>query len=227
MSLVEHLSELRRRIAISAIAIGAASAIGFYLAPQVITILKAPIPGPLQFLTVGGAFFLQVRVAVIMGIGFAMPLVLYQVWAFVAPGLTPQERRVARPWIPLSAVFFLLGLGVAYLILPYTVGFLRSFEIPGVLEEGITAENYFGFITTMFLAFGVIMQFPTVLVLLNRLGILTLDRLRSSRRYVLLGIVIVSVVITPGGDPVSPMIMSIVMYALYEVTIIMLRRSGR
>ena len=226
MSLVDHLSELRRRFAVALVAVAICSVAGFLLSPYAIQILKAPVPGPLRFSELGGAFFTQLKIAVVIGIGLAMPVLMYEVWGFIAPGLTKDERRVARPWVPLSAVFFLLGCAVAYFVLPYAAGFLLSFEIPGVLEPLITAEAYFGFVTTMFLAFGLVMQFPIVIVLLAKAGIVTLDRLRRGRRYVLLIFAVLAVFITPGGDPVSPAVMIVVMYLLYEFSILLVRWTG-
>jgi sec-independent protein translocase protein TatC len=227
MSLVEHLTELRRRIFIAILAVVIGAVVGFWLAPDVIRLLKTPIPGPLLFRQPGGAFFLQVKLALMVGIALASPVILYQFWAFVSPGLTPRERRVARPWVPLALLFLVLGIAVAYLILPLTVGFLLGFQIPGVLEPAIFAEDYFGFVTTMFLAFGLVMEFPIVLVLLAKVGLVTADRLRRSRRYVLLGMFVFAVVVTPGGDPISPLIMATVMYPIYEVTIYLVGRSSR
>jgi sec-independent protein translocase protein TatC len=228
MTLVDHLSELRRRIAVSVLALIIGTVIGFVLSDRLLDILREPIGGQkLIYLALGGAFAIRLQLAVMVGIALAFPVVAWQLWSFISPGLTPQERRVARPWVPLMIVFFVLGVGVAYFILPYAAAFLRSFEIPGVLESALTAEAYFGFVTMLFLAFGAVMQFPIVLVVLNRIGILPTARLRSSRRYVLLGILIFAVVVTPGGDPVSPTVMTVVMYALYEVTIILIGRSAR
>jgi sec-independent protein translocase protein TatC len=225
MTLVDHLAELRRRIAISLLAVIATSVIGFLLSPQIIILLSQPVGRPLQFITPGGAFFTQVKIALIIGIALALPVVLYQLWAFVAPGLTAHERRVARPWVPLVLLFFLLGVGVAYFVYPFAIQFLIGFQIPGVVEANITVESYFGFITMMFLGFGVVMQFPIALVLLAKLGVLDVDLLRRSRRYALLGITVFAVVATPGGDPLSPLVMGGVMYLLFELTILMLRRS--
>jgi sec-independent protein translocase protein TatC len=228
MTLVDHLSELRRRIALSVLAIIVGTIVGFLVSDRVIELLRAPVGDqPLIYLELGGAFSIRLKLAVMVGVALAFPFVAWQLWRFVAPGLTAHERRVARPWVPLMIVFFALGVGVAYAILPAAATFLKSFEVPGVLEMKLTAEAYFGFVTMLFLAFGAVMQFPIVVVVLNRVGILSLERLRASRRYVLLGIVIFAVVVTPGGDPVSPSVMSAVMYALYEVTLLMLARSGR
>ena len=119
MSLVDHLAELRRRLVYSILAIVVGSVAGLFLAPRAIKILKAPIPGALRFTDLGGAFFIQLKVAVVIGVVLAMPVILWQLWRFIAPGLTPQERRLARPWVPLALLFFALGVGVAYVVLPF------------------------------------------------------------------------------------------------------------
>ena len=228
MTLVDHLSELRRRIAISIIAVGIGAVIGFLLAEPIIKLLLTPLPdGEVVFLTVGGGFFVFLRVALIVGILLALPVILYQLWAFVAPGLLPEERKAALPWIPMTVVFFLIGTAVAWVTLPYAVGFLIGFEIEGSLTALPSAEAYFSFVTIMFLLFGLVMQFPIVLIFLDRLGILRVDQLRSMRRYVLLGVVIFAVEVTPGGDPISPIVLSGTMYLLYEFTIFMMQRRLR
>lgn len=225
MTLVEHLSELRKRIAISILAVLLFSAVGFILAPTIIELLLSPLPnGEVVFLTLSGGFMVYLRIAIIVGVLMALPIILYQAWAFVAPGLTVHERRAALPWIPMSVVFFLLGTLVAWVTLPYAVGFLLSFEIEGSLTAMPSAEAYFSFVTFIFLIFGLVMQFPIVLVFLDRLGILNIDQLRSMRRYVLLGVTVFAVVITPGGDPISPLVLAGTMYALYEFTIFLMAR---
>jgi sec-independent protein translocase protein TatC len=225
MSLVDHLQELRKRIAISILAVVVFAALGFYVAPTLIELLLQPLPGgQVVFLTLSGGFMVYLRIAMIVGVLLSLPVILYQAWAFVAPGLTPEERRATLPWIPLSVVFFLLGTAVAWVTLPYAVGFLLSFQIEGSLEALPSAEAYFGFVTFIFLIFGLVMQFPIVLVFLSRLGILSIEQLKALRRYVLFGVVVFAVVITPGGDPVSPIVLSATMYALYEFTILLMQR---
>ena len=162
----------------------------------------------------------------IAGVILAMPILLFQIWRFVAPGLTPSERRTVRPWVPLALVFFALGVGIAYLVLPYAVSFLLSFT-DDKLVANTAAGPYFDFVTTMFLAFGLVMEFPILLVGLSRVGIVTSDRLRQVRRYVILGIAIFSAVATPGGDLVSPFVLGGTMYLLYELTVVFIKRTGR
>jgi sec-independent protein translocase protein TatC len=228
MPLVDHLGELRRRVAISLLAVVIGAAIGFVLAPHIIKLLLTPLPNQeVVFLTLSGGFLVFMRIALIFGVLVALPVILYQLWAFVAPGLTPQERRATLPWIPLSVVFFLLGTLVAWVTLPYAVSFLLSFQIEGSLEALPSAEAYFGFVTFIFVIFGLVMQFPIVLVFLSRLGILTVEQLKQARRYVLFGVVVFAVVITPGGDPISPIVLAGTMYTLYEITIFLLQRRAQ
>jgi len=233
MSLVDHLAELRHRLFICIVAVVIGSAIGWVLAPHIIDLLAEPAPVPnsggakLQFLTVSGAFLNWSKISIVVGILLSLPVIVYELWQFVAPGLTPKERRLALPWVPLAIVFFVLGVTVSWVTLPFALQFLTGFGVAGVTETRLTGEAYFGFVTTMFIIFGAVMEFPIALVLLHKLGILSVEKLKSSRRMVILGIVIFSVVVTPGGDPFSPVVMSAVMYALFEFTIFMLARSEK
>jgi len=155
-----------------------------------------------------------------------MPVLLYQVWAFVAPGLTPTERKTVLPWIPLALLFFVIGVVIAYTILPFALQFLFSYTGEG-LEAHPAAGQYFDFVTTMFLVFGLIMEFPILLYGLSRVGIVTSQRLSSSRRMIILGIAIFAAVATPGGDLVSPFVLGTTMYILFELTNFAIKRSGR
>jgi sec-independent protein translocase protein TatC len=228
MSLVDHLSELRRRIGISLLAVGLGTGVGFFFAPQLITFLKAPLnmAKPLVFTGLGDAFFINLKLAIVVGIVLAMPVLLWQLWAFISPGLTREERRLARPWAPLALAFFVIGVVVAYVILPFAATFLLSFSSPD-LQPLITASEYFGFVTTLCLAFGLVMEYPIVLVLLSKVGIVTSERLKSSRRYVIIIFAIVAAVATPGGDIISPIVLGVTMYLLYELSIVLVRAGGR
>jgi sec-independent protein translocase protein TatC len=223
-----HLIELRNRLVISALSLLPGTILGYLFSDKLIEILKAPLPTtePLQTLDLTGPFMIHLQVALVAGVILAMPVILFQLWRFISPGLTPKERSAARPWVPLALLFFSMGVAVAYFILPYASGFLYGFQTKDV-HLLLTAENYFGFVTMLFLAFGLVMEFPIVLVLLSKVGILTSTKLRSSRRMAILGITIVSTLITPGADLVSPIVMAVTMYGLYEVSIVMIRMGGR
>jgi sec-independent protein translocase protein TatC len=228
MTLVDHLSELRWRLFKSLLAIAVAGALGFAVSDQAVAMLAAPIPGdePLFFTGLGDAFAIRLKIAFVIGVILSMPVLLYQGWAFIAPGLTAQERRTARPWIPLALFFFALGVGIAYIVLPFAASFLLGFTTPQ-LQPLITAGSYFEFVTTMFLAFGLVMEFPIVLYGLSRVGIATSERLAASRRYVILIIAIFAAVVTPGGDIVSPIVLGGTMYLLFELTLFAIKRTGK
>jgi len=227
MSLVDHLGELRTRLLKAIVAILAFAAIGFWRASAIVDLLRTPIGDrKLVSLSAGGPFFLYLKVALVVGIILGMPVILYQAWAFISPGLTIEERRVVRPWVPVALLFFAIGVAVAWFVLPFALAFLFSFESDSI-EITLTIDNYFGFVTLMFLAFGLTMQFPIVIYVLSRVGIVSSARLRAARRYVILGIAIFAVVITPGGDIVSPTVLGLVMYILFEISIFVVKRSGR
>jgi sec-independent protein translocase protein TatC len=227
MPLVDHLAELRRRIAIALLAVALGAVVGFVLGPRIIEVLKAPYgDAPLLLLSPGEGFFITLKIAIATGIVLGMPVILFELWRFVAPGLTAEERRVARPWVPLALVFFVAGVAVAYVVLPFAIAFLSSFGSGG-LQNAWTADGYFGFVATMFVGFGLVMEYPIVLVLLSKVGIVTSARLKSSRRYVIILFAIVAAVATPGGDIISPFVLGVTMYALYELSIVLVRAGGR
>ena len=227
MSLVDHLSELRTRLFRIILAVVAGGVVGFALAETVRNYLLDLLPdGTAQTLGPGDGFAITLRISLVIGIILAMPVILYQLWAFISPGLTPAERKTVRPWVPLALIFFALGVGVAYLVLPYALAFLFSFNDERLVEN-VAAGPFFDFVTTTFLAFGLVMEFPILLVGLSRVGILTSDRLRQARRYVILGIAIFAAIATPGGDLVSPFVLGGTMYLLFELTLLFIKRSGR
>jgi sec-independent protein translocase protein TatC len=227
MTLVEHLGELRSRLVKSLIAVGLGTAIGFWFWKDIRNILIAPLPtGTVQVLGPGDAFVIALRISVIVGIILAMPVILWQIWQFVAPGLTDDEKRTVRPWIPIALAFFALGVGIAYFVLAPATQFLLAFT-DDVLVANLAAGPYFDFVTTMFLVFGLIMEFPILLFGLSRVNIVSSTLLTRLRRQIILGIAIFATAITPGGDLVSPIVLGVTMYILFEGTIFVIRRSGK
>jgi len=228
MSLVDHLSELRNRIIWSVVGIAAGAVVGFAFGEQVVAFLRSPLPTdtPLVFTAIGDPFAIRIRIAIVVGIILAMPVILWNLWRFIAPGLTASERRAILPWIPAALVFFSIGVAIAYAVLPYAAAFLLQFQTKD-LQPLLTAREYFDFVSTLFLAFGLLMEFPILLVGLSRVGIVTSDRLRRSRRVIILAIAVFAAAATPGGDLVSPMILGLTLYVLFEGTVVVIRRSGR
>ncbi len=227
MSLVDHLGELRTRLFRILLGVTAGAAVGFYFSTPIRNSLLDLLPdGTAQTLGPGDGFAITLRIALIAGVILSMPVILYQLWSFIAPGLTPAERKGIRPWVPLALVFFALGVGIAYVVLPFALSFLFSFNDDRLIEN-VAAGPFFDFVTTTFLAFGLVLEFPILLFGLARVGILSSDRLRSARRYVVLGIAIFSAIATPGGDLVSPFVLGGTMYLLFEATVFFIRRTGR
>jgi sec-independent protein translocase protein TatC len=228
MSLIEHLDELRSRIIVAAIAIGLAAVAGFFLAEPVLTLLLDALPegSDVIQLRVLEGLGVRIRLALFIGLALAMPIVLYEIWAFVTPGLTRRERRVVWPLLIVAVLFFALGVTLGYLVIPNALEFLLDLSLPGV-EPMLDVGEYIGFVTTLMIAFGLAFQFPVILVLLNRVGILSYAFLAARRRFVVLIIVLVAIVITPGGDPISSGILSLIMYGLFEGALQVMRMARR
>jgi len=228
MPLAGHLAELRDRLIWCLLAVAAGGVVGFALADPIFDVLTAPIPAdvPIIVTELGAAFSVRLQVAVVVGVILAMPVILWHLWRFIAPGLTPSERRSVLPWIPAALVFFALGVGVAYVVMPFAAAFLLSF-ITDRFDPLINIASYMDFMTTLFLAFGLLMEFPILLIGLSRVGIVTSDRLTRSRRMVILVIAIFAAIATPGGDLVSPLVLGLTLYLLFEGTVLFIRRTGR
>jgi sec-independent protein translocase protein TatC len=228
MPLVGHLTELRNRLIWSILAVAVGAAVGFAFAEQIIERLRSLLPPgvELQQIELGDGFSINLEIALVVGVILAMPVLLWHLWRFIAPGLTPNERRAVLPWIPMALVFFAIGVAIATVILPLAATFLLSFVPPGV-NRNINIRSYFDFISGLYLAFGILMEFPILLIGLSRVHIVTSERLRRSRRMVILVIAVFSAVATPGGDLVSPTVLGLTLYVLFEGTVVFIRRTGR
>jgi sec-independent protein translocase protein TatC len=229
MSLIEHLEELRRRLIVIVASVLVAAIGGFLVSRQVLVILKNQLPEAYRQLVGLGpadALSAQLKIAGFLGIAIAMPVILFQLWRFVAPGLTKREKRFIWPVILGAMVLFVLGVVVGYLVIPYTLRFLLDFS-EGLAIPNLTIEAYIGFVTTMMLAFGLVFEFPIVLIGLARVGVLSHRRLAARRRWAILAIVLFAIVLTPGGDPISPLILSGVMFLLFEGSLLVIRMIRR
>ena len=229
MSLLEHLEELRHRIIVVAIAILLAGIAGFFIADPIIALLRQPLPeggAELIQLTVGEAFGVRIQIALMTGVALAMPVILYPLWAFVTPGLTVGERRLVWPLLIAAIILFAGGLLLGYLLIPVAIGFLLDFSLEGV-EPMLGLSDYVGFVTTLMIAFGIALEFPVVLYLLARLGILSYAFLSKRRRYAVLVIALFAVVITPGDIFIGSATLALVMYGLFEITLQLIRVMRR
>ena len=224
MSLVDHLTELRRRLIISAIAIAAGATIAFILYNPILGFLSGPyhhithgqkliVTDPLE------AFATRLKIAAWAGLFFASPVVLWQLWRFITPGLHSKEKRYAIPFIVASILLFLMGAAVALLTLKPALQFLQS--VGGhQLSTYYRAGPYLSLVMLMIVAFGVAFEFPILLVFLELAGVLPSAKLRKWRRPAIVIIVAVAAVITPSQDPYSLFAMAIPMYLFYEGSIL-------
>jgi sec-independent protein translocase protein TatC len=224
MSLVEHLAELRRRLIISAVALVAGGIVAFLAYNVILDFLLGPyksvtgketlvITDPLE------GFATRLKIAAWGGFFLASPVVLWQLWRFITPGLHKREKRYAIPFIVASILLFICGAVVALLTFEPALSFLVGVGGEN-LETFFTPTKYLGLITMMILAFGVAFEFPIVLVFLQLAGVITSSRLRRWRRPTAVIVVAVAAVITPSGDPYSLFAMAVPMYLFYEGAIV-------
>lgn len=242
MSVIEHLEELRYRLVLAVGAIGVASIAGWFLYTPVINLVMAPycdymatLPDSqkvtqsctLVYLGAIDGVLIKLKVVVFLGLAIALPFVLYHLWAFIAPGLKSRERRLAIPFVLSSTVLFALGALVAYLTLPRALSFLLGFAGTEDFTALLTGDKYLSFVILVAFAFGLAFEFPVVLIFLSSVGILSSEKMRTSRRPAILFISIFSAVITPSSDPYSMLAMMIPMYLFYEGAIIVTRLMGK
>jgi sec-independent protein translocase protein TatC len=237
MSLMEHLTELRDRLIkiVVALVVGMIVAFAFY--DPIFEILIDPYvkecrssrslaecnlvaTDPLE------GFGVRMKLALYGGIFLSMPVILWQLWRFITPGLYAHEKRYAIPFMVSALTLFLLGAGIAYYTLPQAISFLQDIGGDNIVTA-YSPGKYFGLITYMMLAFGVGFEFPIVLVFAQMLGVLTPDALRKARRYAVVGIVVLVAVITPSGDPISMLALSGPMVLFYELSIVIGRLLER
>jgi sec-independent protein translocase protein TatC len=240
MSVMEHLEELRRRIVIAFFAILGGAVVGWFLYPYVLELLRDPFCQYLRdnpevrppagcdlvFNSPVDAFLTKLKMVGFLGLIVALPVVLYQLWAFIVPGLTSREKRWSIPFIVTSTLLFIAGAAFAIWTLPRALEFLLGFGGEAIVPL-ITFDRYIGFVTLVTLAFGVSFLFPVILVFLEAVGVLSWQSLASWRRWAILGISVFAAVITPSGDPYTMFAMMIPMYVFYEASIIIGRIMKR
>lgn len=218
LTLVQHLEELRKRIIICLIATLIISLFCFFYVDNILLILSKPV-GRLVFLKPTEALVTRIKVAFYSGLFIAMPVVIYQIWRFVNPGLIEIERRTLYWTVPFSYLLFILGVTFAFFgVLPTGMKFLLSYGTENI-QPMISLSSYISFVIIFLLAFGIIFQLPLVVLLLTKLGIVSPEWLIRQRRYAILVIFIIAGVITPGPDIFSQFLMAIPTLLLYEISI--------
>ena len=222
MSLLDHLEELRKRLVWSIVALFVAVVACFAWAREICRFFAQPIyetgllpPGQkLAFLAVTDPFVLYFKVSLLAGLFVAAPVILYQAWAFISPGLYPKERRWAAPFVGLGWIFFIAGGVFAYLVaFPLAVRFLL--EMGADFTAVITVDRYYGLLLTMVLGLGLMFELPIVLTLLAKIGLVTPRFLIRNFRWAVLVIFVVAAIITPTADILNLCVFAVPTIALY------------
>lgn len=230
MPFLEHLGELRIRITRSLIALLIGLVIAFPLSQRTVDYLARPIQATgntLVFLAVTEAFWVQMKVALIAGLFIASPAILWQVWAFVEPGLHRHEKKYAGPFVIVGSLLFVGGGAFSLkVVTPYAVTFLLSYSRPG-LQPMISIGSYIDFLLKFTLAFGLVFELPLAITILARMGAVTPKMLARNRKYAILGAFVAAAVLTPTPDMFNQALMAGPLIVLYEVGIVAARIFGR
>jgi len=227
MSLIEHLEALRRALIICLIAWSAATIAAIFVAGHVITFLitRAGI-GHAIYLQPGGGVLLQLKVALYIGIVLAAPVIIQQVWWFVSPGLHPHERKYVLPLVLATILFFAIGVSVAMFALPLYIKILGSLA-PADVTYLPDISELVSFVLIMVIGFGLVFELPVVLFVLGMLRIINSRWLNKRRPFWFLGLALLANFLTPGVDPLTPMIMFVPLYLFFEGTALLLKLLGR
>jgi sec-independent protein translocase protein TatC len=225
LTLVEHLDELRNRLIVAAAAFGVALALCFWQNHLLLEIASGPLPdNHKQLITFGVTepFTTTLTVAAYGAIILSLPVILYQLYAYVLPAFSEVERRVALPLMILAPLLFLAGVAFAYfVVMPAAVKFLLNFN-DSQFNVQVRARDYYGFFSMTLLAGGIVFQLPLAILAVTRLGIVSIEQLSANRRYAYLLIAIIAAAL-PGVDPISMLIEMVPLLALYELSILLAR----
>jgi sec-independent protein translocase protein TatC len=232
LPLTSHLRELRKRLILSFIAVGLGFVLCYAFAETLFNILAAPVlkvmppGGSLIFISVAEAFFTYMKVAFIAGLILTSPFVLYQIWAFVAPGLYRHEKKYVIPFVLAGSFFFAIGIAFGYYVaIPVGFKFLLGYATD-LIKPMPSMKEYLSFSIKFLLAFGIVFEFPVVLVLLTRIGVVQAETLARKRKYAILLIFIFAAILTP-PDLVSQVLMALPLIGLYELSILLSRFFGK
>ena len=230
MPFMEHLGELRVRIVRSLMALLVGLGIALPFSQKIVDYLARPIKAAghnLVFLALTEAFWVQMKVALIVGLFISAPAILWQIWAFCAPGLHTHEKKYAGPFVIVGSLLFLTGGAFSLkVVTPYAIGFLLSYGRPG-LQPMISIGSYVDFLLKFTLAFGLVFELPLAITLASRMGVVTPAMLAKNRKYAILGAFIAAAILTPTPDAFNQALMAGPLIILYEVGIICARLFGR
>ncbi|MBI5868210.1 MAG: twin-arginine translocase subunit TatC [candidate division Zixibacteria bacterium] len=226
MSFWEHLEELRWRLIKSVAAVLVMSIVAFFFSDWMLEVLTKPID-KIYFIGIGEAFSVRIKLALFAGVILALPVLFYQGWKFVVPGLYASEVRMVIPVVVFATLFFVAGATFCFvLVMPVGIEFLMSYATDK-LQPMIQVSKYISFVGWMTISFGVVFELPIISYFLGRVGIINSRMLCRGRRIALIAILIVAAIATPSPDVFSQLMLAVPLYALYEISIIIVRLTGR
>lgn len=218
MTFLDHLEELRKRIIFAIIAVSAGAIIAYIFSQFIVDLLTRPVTN-LVFLSPAEAFMTRIKVAIIAGLFLASPIIFYQFWRFIKPGLLHKETHYIPLAILFSTLFFLLGLVFSYFVLiPIGIKFFLSFETTKI-QAMLSFEKYIGFVARLLFGAGLVFQLPVAIYFLTKIGIINPGFLRRNRRVAIVIVFIIAAVVTP-PDVFSQLLMVIPLIILYEISIL-------
>lgn len=222
MSLVDHLQELRKRLIIMIIAVAIGSTACYFYSAELVHFITAPA-GKLYYMNPAEAFFSYLKVSFFAGFLLALPIVLYQVWAFIVPALTHKERTATTILVPTSVLLFFVGLSFSYyLVLPAGIKFFMGFATDD-LQPMFSLGQYLSFVISFLVPFGFIFELPLFILVLAKIGILSSKMLVAKRKIVLVMTFVIGAVISPTPDVFSQTMIAVPMLVLYEISILIVK----
>ncbi len=237
MTLLDHLVELRTRLVRACLAVAVGAMLAWFLYQPILNLLLGPLreaaprgsdlADKLLTLDPLEPFAVRIKITTYAAIMFAMPMILWQLWRFIAPGLYSNEKKYAVWFVVCATILFVLGAGIAFWTVPKALEFLQSIGGEGNFNQFYSPAKYLRLIVYMMLAFGVGFEFPILLVFLQLAGIVSTDKLRQARRYAIVGIAFIVAVITPSADPISMAALTVPMVLFYELSIVFGRVRNR
>ncbi len=232
MTVIEHLEELRRVLIVSLIAWGIATVIGFLISGWVLELLLGPVKqviAPQKVVYFTGPvdkFFLYFKVGIFTGFILASPIILWQAWTFIQPGLRRNERRFAIGFVSSAVALFLMGIGFAFFAMPIALRFLTSFGSSDIQYLPF-ADRYINFVLILIAIFGVTFELPLAMTMLGLVGIISASFLSRNRIKFWIGIFVVANLLTPGVDPFTPLLLTVPLIILFEAGILAIRALRR
>ncbi|MBK7090250.1 MAG: twin-arginine translocase subunit TatC [bacterium] len=225
MPFLEHIEELRKRLIKIILSIIGFAIVAYFFSDQLVELVVKPV-GTVYFRQPAGAFMLRMKLAGFAGLVMAIPVVLFQFWRFVIPGLYKREVKYLVPVTILGTIFFFGGAGFCFFgVIPNAIKFLQEFGTENV-KPLIDVSDYFSFVFWMCVAFGAVFQLPIIAYFLGRIGLITAQTLRRGRRFAVIGILIVAALITPTPDAFSMMLLAVPLYVLYEISVFVVQFTG-